>query len=143
MREALYTSIRRVWDQCATHPSITALDVIVEIYEDNKGQNQWRISHESLFENYVESLLPVSCMLQGETAKLQSYDTIDYSKLIQICHLGGRGRTAVVRSSSSPGSTYVFKRVDFGSFLKSRADFAQRKGVCYHESEQYVRCRDI
>lgn len=50
MREALYTSIRQLWDQCATHPSITALDVIVEIYEDNKGQNQWRISHESLFE---------------------------------------------------------------------------------------------
>ena len=50
MREALYTSIRQLWDQCATHPSITALDVIVEIYEDNKRQNQWRISHESLFE---------------------------------------------------------------------------------------------
>lgn len=40
MREALYTSIRQLWDQCATRPSITALDVIVEIYEDNKGQNR-------------------------------------------------------------------------------------------------------
>ena len=60
---------------CAAHPSITALDVIVEIYEDSKRQNQWRISHESLFEKYVESLLPVSCMSQGEAAKLQSYDT--------------------------------------------------------------------
>ena len=38
IREALYTSIRQLWDQCATHPSITALDVIVEIYEDNKGR---------------------------------------------------------------------------------------------------------
>lgn len=40
MREALYTSIRQLWDLCATHPSITALDVIVEIYEDDKGQNR-------------------------------------------------------------------------------------------------------
>jgi len=133
MREALYTSIRRVWDQCANHPSITAPDVIVEIYEDTKTQNQWRISHESLYEKYVESLLPASCVFQGEAAKLQSYDTIDYSNLVQISHLGGRGRTTVVRSSSSPDSTYVFKGVDFGSFLESRADFEQRKRVCYHE----------
>jgi len=30
MREALYTSIRRVWNQCANHPSITTPDVTVE-----------------------------------------------------------------------------------------------------------------
>jgi len=133
MREALYTSIRRVWDQCINHPSITAPDVTVEIYEDTKKQNQWRISHESLYERYVGSLLPVSCMFRGEAAKLQFYDTIDYSNLVHINHLGGRGRTAVVYSSSNPHSIYVFKGVDFGSFLESRADFEQRRGVCYHE----------
>ena len=72
-------------------------------------------------------------MSQGEAAKLQSYDTIDYAKLIKICHLGGRGKTTVVRSSCSNDSTYVFKGIDFGSFLESRADFEQRKAVCYHE----------
>lgn len=72
-------------------------------------------------------------MFQGEMAKLESYHTIDYTKLIQICHLGGRGRTTVVRSSSSSDSTYVFKGIDFGSFLESRADFEQRRSVCYHE----------
>ena len=120
-------------DQSARHPFITAPDVTVEIYEDIQRQNQWRISHESLFENFVESLLPLSCMFQGEAGNLQSYDTIDYSNLAQISHLGGRGRTTVVRSSSTPDSTYVFKGVDFGSFLESRANFEQRKGVCYHE----------
>jgi len=81
----------------------------------------------------VESLLPASCVFQGKAAKLQSYDTIDYLNLVQISHLGGRGRTIVVRSSSSPDSTYVFKGVDFRSFLESRANFEQRKRVCYHE----------
>lgn len=133
MRKALYSSIHRVWDQCAKHPSITSPDVTIEIYEDAEGQDQWRISHESLYKLYVESLLPVSSMFQSDEAKLRSYDTIDYSTLAQISHLGGRGRTTVVRNSSSPDSIYVFKGVDFGSFLESRADFEHRKDVCYHE----------
>lgn len=49
MREALYSSIRQVWDHCIRHPSITAADVIVEIYEDAQRSLQWRISHESLY----------------------------------------------------------------------------------------------
>lgn len=72
-------------------------------------------------------------MSQGEAAKLQSYDIIDYSKLIKICPLWGRGKTTVVRSSCSNDSTYVFKGIDLGSFLESRADFEQRKAVCYHK----------
>ncbi len=133
MREALYSSICRVWDQCAMHPSISASNVTVEIYEDAERQDQWRISHESLYKQYVESLLPISSLFQSEEAKLQAYYTVDYSSLVQIGHLEGRGRTAIVRCSSGSGSLHVFKGVDFGTFLKSRADFEHRKDVCYHE----------
>ena len=49
MREALYPLIRGVWDQCLGHPSVTAPDVTVEIYEDAEQQNQWRISHEGVY----------------------------------------------------------------------------------------------
>lgn len=130
MREALYSSIRGVWDQCTRHPSVTAADVTVEIYEDAERQNQWRISHESLYSQYVESLLLVGSLFRGGEAKLQAYNTMDYSSLVQIRHLGGRGRTALVRSSET---LYVFKGVDFGAFLESRADFKHQKDVCYHE----------
>ena len=133
MREALYSSIRRVWDQCVMHPSITAPDVTIEIYEDTERQIQWRISHESLHKHYVESLLPVSNLFQDGEATLQSYYTIDYSSLARIKHLGGRGRTALVRTSSSSDSLYVFKGVDFGTFLESRTDFEHQRDVCYHE----------
>jgi len=133
MREALYSSVCRVWDQCAMHPSISAPDVTVEIYEDAERQDQWRISHESSYKQYVESLLPISSLFQSGEAKLQAYYTVDYSSLVQIGHLGGRGRTAVVRCSSGSGSLHVFKGVDFGTFLESRADFEHRKDVCYHE----------
>ena len=34
MREAVYSLIHRVWDQCIGCPSVTAPDVSAEIYED-------------------------------------------------------------------------------------------------------------
>ena len=133
MREAIYSSIRGVWDQCIGHPSVTAPDVTIEIYEDVGRQNQWRISHESLYNQYLEPLLPVRNLFRGGKAKLQAYNTVDYSSLVHIRHLGGRGRTAVVRSSPSSETLYVFKGIDFGAFLESRAEFEHQKDVCYHE----------
>jgi len=133
MRKALYSSIHRIWDRLAKHPSIKAPDVIIEIYEDTKGQYQWRISHESLYESFVESLLPLGSTFQSEGAKPQSYDTVDYPTLVQISHPGGRGRTTVVRSSSSFDSIYVFKGVDFGTFLESRDNWEHLKNGCYNE----------
>ena len=133
MREALYKSIREVWDQCIQHPSITAPDVTVEIYQDAYQQHQWRISHESSYNQYVESLLPMSDLFQCREGKLETYSTIDYSCLTHIRHPGGRGRTAVVRSSLSPEALYVFKGVDFGAFLENRIAFLPLRDVCYHE----------
>ena len=108
-------------------------DVTVKIYEDTERQIQWRISHEGLYESYVESLLPVESIFEDEAANPKSCDTIDYSNLIAISHLEGRGRTAVVRSSSSPDSICVFKEIESGSFLESRVDFEERKRVRHHE----------
>ena len=133
MRKALYLSIRGVWDQCIQHPSITAPDVTVEIYEDVYRQHQWRISHEGSYNQYVESLLPMSDLFQCGEGKPETYSTIDHSYLTQIRHLGGRGSTAVVRSSLSPESLYVFKGVDFGTFLENRIAFLPLRDVCYHE----------
>ena len=133
MREALYASIREVWDQCIQHPSITAPGVIVEIYKDAEGQHQWHISHEGSYNQYVESLLPMSDLFQCGEANFATYSTIDYSCLTQIRHPGGRGRTVVVRSSLSPEALYVFKGVDFGTFLENRVAFLPLRDVCYHE----------
>ncbi len=133
MREALYFSICRVWNQCAMHSSISTLNVTVEIYKNAERQNQWRILHESLYKQYVESLLSISSLFQSEEAKLQVYYIVDYSSLVQINHLEERGRTAIVRCSSDSDSLHVFKDVDFETFLKSHADFEHRKDVCYHK----------
>jgi hypothetical protein len=133
MREALYSSIRRVWPQCTLHPSIAAVDAAVEIHEDTEGHDQWRVSHESIYKLYIESLLPIDCLLTCKEAKPRVYDFVDYSSLVYIRHLGGRGNTTVVRRSLSSDALYVFKGVDFGVFLESPADFRHRKDICYHE----------
>ncbi len=133
MREALYFSICWVWDQCAMHSSISTSNVTVEIYENAERQNQWRISHKSLYKQYVESLLSISSLFQSEEVKLQIYYIVDYSSLVQIDYLEERNRTAIVRCSSNSDSLHVFKDVDFEMFLKSCADFEHWKDVCYHE----------
>lgn len=83
--------------------------------------------------NTWSPLLPVSNLLQSEEAKQQAHDVVGYSNLLPIIHPGGRGRTAIVRRSSSLNSLYVFKGVDFGAFLESRTDYEHRKNVCYHK----------
>jgi hypothetical protein len=82
---------------------------------------------------YIETLLPMDCLFAYEEAKPTVYDLVDYSSLIHIRHLGGRGSTILVRKSSSSNALYVFKGVIFGVFLESPADFRNWKADCYHE----------
>ena len=133
MREELYSSICRVWHQCIEHPFIAAPDVTVEIYEDAQGYTQWRISHESLYNNYEELLLPLRSLFENGVVKDPSYSIIDYSSLIQISYCGGRGTTKLVRSPLSPENIYVLKGLDFVSYLESRAAFVHQKNTLYHE----------
>ena len=135
MREAVWSSIRGVWDQCITNPSITAPDVTVEIYEDAQRQDQWRISHESCYNKYVETLLPASKLFQWEKVNAQVHNTIAYSSLVQIQHLGGGGRACLVRSGSSSDALHVFKGVDFGAFLESPIIHQHMRDWCYHEMQ--------
>lgn len=133
MRTEVSASIQIVWDQCRAYPPITLPDVTVDIYEDAAGQTQWRISHESVYSQYVESLLPVGILFPYEKAKLGGYQYISYSKLTQISHLRGRGRTAVVRICSNSETLYVFKGLDFGAFLDSGVGFEHKRNILYHE----------
>ena len=84
MRKALYSSLREIWDQCVLHPSVTAPDVTIEIYEDVERQYHWRISHESLYKQYLELLSPVDSFFRTEEATLRISNTVDYSCLARI-----------------------------------------------------------
>jgi hypothetical protein len=87
--------------QCTLHPSIAAIDATVEIYEDKEWHYQWRVSHESIYKLYIESFLPMRYLFACKDARPRVYDSVDYSSLSQIRHLGGRDSKTVVRRSQA------------------------------------------
>jgi hypothetical protein len=117
MREAIWSSVRKAWPECTLYPSISAVDVVAEIYEDAEQHDQWRVSHESSYKIYIGSLIPIDTLLADKETRPKIIDSVDYSSLIQIRRLGGRGNTALVRRCLSSNELYVFKGVNFGSFL--------------------------
>ena len=58
MRQVLHASIVQIWWHCALHPSIRLPDVVVQIGEKSDGTIVWKISHESSYREYAESLMP-------------------------------------------------------------------------------------
>ncbi len=58
MRQVLYASIAQIWRDCASHPLIRLPDVVVQLREKSDGTIVWRVSHESSYREYVESLMP-------------------------------------------------------------------------------------
>lgn len=100
---------------------------------DAEQHDQWRVSHESSYKLYIGPLIPIDTLLADEEARPKIMGSVDYSSLIQIRRLGGRGNTALVRRCLSSNELYVFKGVNFGSFLESPADFIHQRDICYHE----------
>ena len=134
MREEVWSSIRQVWDQCATDPDVRAPDTIVEIDEDSTGSIQGHLYHEtSMYQSYTGSLLPLNEVFSNEEFQMQGHRTVQYNSLEWFHPLPGRGTTTVVRISSTPESLFVFKGIDFGAYLDSPAIFPSRRDMCYHE----------
>jgi Protein kinase domain len=136
MRVAIRSLIHQVWPHCTMDPSIRLQDVVVDIYEDSKQQLQWRVCHEAIFTQYIQSLLPQSELFSGDPKILpgaeDTYEYIHYSTLILVQILGGRGNSQLVRNSARPGKLYVFKGLDFSYFLGDAVDFPQERDAFYH-----------
>ena len=134
MREETWSSIRQVWDHCAKNPDVTAPDTIVEINEDSTGSIQGHLHHEtSMYQSYMGSLLPLNKVFPNEKFQMRGCRRVEYNSLERIDYLPGRGTTTLVRMSSTPGSLFVFKGIDFATYLDSPSIFPSRRDVCYHE----------
>jgi hypothetical protein len=136
MRKAVRSLIHQVWPHCTMEPSIRLQDVVVDIYEDSKQQVQWRVCHEAIFTQYIESLLPQSGLFTDKSKILSGianmYDYIHFSTLVLIQILGGRANSQLVHSPERPGKLYVFKGLDFSYFLGNVVDFLLERDAFYH-----------
>jgi hypothetical protein len=119
MREAIWTVVANIWDVCCLHPQIYQLDVIIDIHNQEAGYNgqqvSWGLCHEGMFADYIDMLSPASHL----SLNCQHVDTIEFQSLVRFNQLGGRGCTTLAYISSDPLTKYVFKGIDFRTFLNS------------------------
>lgn len=59
MRTALWSAIATIWAKCSEQPAIQDSDVIIDVYDigptDLPSSITWRICHDDLFNDYVET----------------------------------------------------------------------------------------
>ncbi|KAL6796390.1 putative serine/threonine protein kinase, variant 1 [Trichoderma sp. SZMC 28013] len=136
MRQGIYDLISHVWPLCASNPSICLPDVIVYIQQDDYGETTFRISHESVFREYLASLLPVpsikdALIPQARTTELHyiSLECLQFSDI-----LGGRGGTTLTHlKDQKDGGSYVYKGLSFRLFLEGDTVYKSERDTFYRE----------
>ncbi|KAI0003448.1 hypothetical protein F4779DRAFT_634602 [Xylariaceae sp. FL0662B] len=138
MRRAIWLAVATVWAECSDKPTVEDPDVVIDVYDlasaDLPPRVAWCICHEHLFNDYVDLLLPPS-----QLSVEQPLDTVDFKSLTRLSHLGGRGCTTLVRTSSEPLSQFVFKGIDFRTFLTNyESGQIQEEVKIYYRSMELV-----
>lgn len=132
---AVLRSMTRCWNSCYSHPCLDLPDVVIEIYEDESGMLQWRLSHLSIYEDYLQQLRPLKQVLSEPVPKdaYKDLHTISIEELIYYGGFAGRGNTKLVGLRSNQSPDWVFKGLDFVKYLMTGSDFQDRRDACYHE----------
>lgn len=134
-REALLRSIMPCWDHCSSHPCLGHADVVIEIYEDQRGMSRWRLSHLSIYEHYREQLWPLSTVLSGLVPMhaYKGFQTVGIGELVYYGGFPGRGNNKMVGLRSRPKAEWVFKGLDLVKYLMTGSAFPYRRDACYNE----------
>lgn len=118
MRIAIWSAVATAWVECIDKPDVEDADVIIDVYENRPTnappQVVWSICHEALFNDYIDLLLP-----PDQLSVKQPMETVDFKSLIRLNQLGGRGCTTLVHKPSEPLTQFVFKGIDFRTFLNT------------------------
>ncbi|KAI9748037.1 MAG: hypothetical protein M4579_007326 [Chaenotheca gracillima] len=137
MRVAIWSAVATVWAECSDKPTVEDPDVVIDVYDlgstDLFSRITWSICHEDLFNDYIDLLLPPS-----QLSVKQPMDTVDFKSLIRLNQLGGRGCTTPVFTPSDPLSQFVFKGIDFRTFLNS-----YESGHIHEEVKIYYRSTEL
>ena len=138
MRRVLYASIAQIWRECASHPSIRLPDVVVQVGgKSDGGTIGWRVSHESSYREYVESLMPSQLVHSSLVPDSRPTRTafVPLGSLRFSAVLGGRGGATMVHLGNDAKSnpTYVYKGLSFRLFLEQGTGFGDERRAFYHE----------
>jgi hypothetical protein len=138
MRTAIWSAVATVWAESSDIPRLEDPDVVIDISDsvasDVPPKISWSICHEELFNNYVDLLLPAN-----ELCVKQPFETVEFRSLIRLNQLGGRGCTTLVNILSDPQSKYVFRGIDFRTYLHNYENGHIREEVkIYYRSLELV-----
>jgi hypothetical protein len=138
MRTAIWSAIAIVWAECCDMPTVEDPDVVIDVYElwstDLPPRITWNICHEDLFNDYVDLLLPPS-----KLSVKQPMNMVDFKSLTRLSQLGGRGCSTLVHTPSDPLSQFVFKGIDFRTFLDTyESGHIQEEVKVFYRSTELV-----
>ena len=137
MRTAIWSAIAAVWIECCEQSAVKDPDVIIDVYDtesaDLPSRITWRICHDDIFNEFVDLLLPPSQLLVK-----RKMDMVDFTSLTRLEQLGGRGCSTLVHTVSDPRSQFVFKGIDFRTFL-----FFYESGHIQEEVKIYYRSVEL
>lgn len=138
MRMAIWSAVATVWTECSDVPTVKEPDVVIDVHDLGSINLQprvtWKICHEDLFSDYVNMLLPVSKLVIK-----QAVETVDFESLIRLNQLGGRGCTTRVHTRADLQAQFVFKGIDFRTFLNTyESGHVQEEVKSYYRSLELV-----
>lgn len=121
MRSAIWSAIATAWICCIVQPAVLEPGVLVDLTSDEYGYITWRAYREPLFHQYLELLRNIC---PGDLVAQDEPPVVDISEVFLLEALGGRGccKRVQVQTGSGEPSTFVFKGVDFQTYLQLHDD---------------------
>ena len=132
MGKVVWEVLSRVWNSCSKHMCIRMPDVMVEIFEDPDRELQWYLFHNTLYELYLEELLPLHLVLTWAVAHeaIWTYSTAD---LIYHGYFNSQCDKQLVSLQLNPDSLFIFKGLDCSKRMLAGPDFRHKIKACYDE----------
>ncbi|KAI0105310.1 kinase-like domain-containing protein [Nemania sp. FL0031] len=121
MRDSLWSAVRGVWPVCLQHESISRMDTIVDVGDEDRttGRAAWKVYSHPWFPRFLQILADTDL---GRTTMNGSPYNVPFECLVRYEQLGGHGCATRVRLNSDAKDFYVFKGIDFRTFLAQSDD---------------------
>jgi len=122
MRSTIWSTIATVWPNCITDPIVFEPGVVIDLTSNEAGEIIWLAYREPLFTQYLNLLRNIQP--SDLVAKDHSPSIVDISEVVLLEAMGGRGccKRVKVRAGSGEPSIFVFKGMDFHTYLQLHDD---------------------
>ncbi|KAI1635623.1 kinase-like domain-containing protein [Biscogniauxia mediterranea] len=122
MRSAIWSAVAAVWPRCIAEPAVFEPGTVIDLNSGKAEDITWRAYREALFDQYFDLLRNIK---PSDLIARDCYPrTIDISEVVMLEALGGRGccKRVQVQTGSGELSTFVFKGIDFQTYLQLHDD---------------------